>query len=88
MPVGRRELERWSQQQQQQNAGSGGAVAGLIRGAHGSGALNLTGKGLVSVPPELLGVCVSVLVCVCVCVCERAKERERERKRERARASE
>ena len=54
MPVGRRELERWSQKQQQKNSGSGAAMEGLIRGAHQSGALNLTGKGLAQVPAELL----------------------------------
>ena len=54
MPVGRRELERWSQKQQQSNTGSSNAISSIIRQAHESGALNLTGKGLDAVPAELL----------------------------------
>jgi hypothetical protein len=53
MPVGRRELERWSQQQQERGGGSGG-IAQKVRAAHASGVLNLVGAGLATVPAELL----------------------------------
>jgi len=55
MPVGRRELERWSQQKQQaSDTGTSNAIANVIRGAHTSGVLNLTGKSLSAVPLELI----------------------------------
>jgi Leucine-rich repeat (LRR) protein len=54
MPVGRRELERWSQKQQQSNTVSSNATSRVIRDAHTSGTLNLSGKGLDAVPTEIL----------------------------------
>ena len=54
MPVGRRELERWSEAQRASAACSSSAMTSLVRAAHASGGLNLTGRGLAAVPPELL----------------------------------
>lgn len=54
MPIGRKELERWSRQQQEQQGKSSGHISNKIRSAHVSGALNLVGEALEEVPLELL----------------------------------
>ncbi len=46
MPVGRKELEKWSAGQRASAGGASGALNELIRAAHSSGNLNLSSRGL------------------------------------------
>eukprot|EP00282_Hemiselmis_andersenii_P014364 CAMPEP_0114148654 /NCGR_PEP_ID=MMETSP0043_2-20121206/21749_1 /TAXON_ID=464988 /ORGANISM="Hemiselmis andersenii, Strain CCMP644" /LENGTH=352 /DNA_ID=CAMNT_0001243261 /DNA_START=146 /DNA_END=1204 /DNA_ORIENTATION=- len=53
MPVGKKELERWSNAQKARNR-AGSAMSEMVRAAHASGTLNLSNRQLSEIPEELL----------------------------------